>query len=249
MQIYSKFSDYYDGIQGLGIDPNLVYIRHTEKTSSLKFYRKKESQKIKLFDNKIYNILNERYYVYPSVKKRITIWFCGKVYYIYAFKVNNEYNLPKDPIDTDMVLIHDPHKQKEYLLDILTEPLQNRQSKNKDFYNKVIDREFKRIQNEPDVDFIELHRICNSPIILNTGSDDSNEIILNPKLSDYSFAKHVDPWSAFQELSMFISSYIKTHGNDIIEVSDESKIKSHGYNKWSFRNPNPPKRKQKKNKK
>jgi hypothetical protein len=45
---------------------------------------------------------------------------------------------------------------------------------------------------------------------------------------------------------MFISGVLGTGSPKTLEISDSEKIKQYGYDsKWSFRNPDPPKRKQK----
>ena len=52
-----------------------------------------------------------------------------------------------------------------------------------------------------------------------------------------------EPFTAFQEIEMFLGGVIGSNENNIIEIEDKYRIESHGFNKWSFRNPNPPKRK------
>ena len=55
------------------------------------------------------------------------------------------------------------------------------------------------------------------------------------KLSDIEFQKIVDPFTSFQELSMFISGVMGGKSPPIIQLKDEDLIGKHGFDKWSFR--------------
>jgi hypothetical protein len=71
------------------------------------------------------------------------------------------------------------------------------------------------------------------------------EVVLNPSLGEIKFSKIFDSISTFQEIQMFISGVLGTGSPTTLEINDKEKIKQYGYDpKWSFRNPDPPKRKQ-----
>ena len=55
-------------------------------------------------------------------------------------------------------------------------------------------------------------------------------------LKEIGFAKAVDPYTLFQELSMWIGGVLPRPGADMVEITDQ-KIKAHkaGFDKWSFR--------------
>jgi len=77
-----------------------------------------------------------------------------------------------------------------------------------------------------------------------TGEEDRKPVlILNPRLVDYEFYKIVQPADAFQQISQFISNDLAVQ-KDPLPLSDKDRIMAHGMDKWSFRNPDPPKRKQ-----
>jgi hypothetical protein len=48
------------------------------------------------------------------------------------------------------------------------------------------------------------------------------------------FQKVLDPFTAYQELEMWISGVLGQNPQPL-EVSDEVKIQQHGFNEWSFR--------------
>jgi len=57
----------------------------------------------------------------------------------------------------------------------------------------------------------------------------------NPILRDISFQKILDPYTIYQEISMFIDGILPRQNLDTTELSDETKIAKRGYDKWSFR--------------
>ena len=59
---------------------------------------------------------------------------------------------------------------------------------------------------------------------------------VNPNLNNYKFFKAHDTFTAFQNLQSYISGVLGTKENDIIEVSNKSKIIKAGFDlKTSFR--------------
>ncbi len=72
----------------------------------------------------------------------------------------------------------------------------------------------------------------------------SRLLSVNPELKKFNFQKVVDPFQAFQKLSQFLSNEL-AHEKPIAPTPDKYKILAHNMDKWSFRNPDPPKRKQK----
>ena len=58
----------------------------------------------------------------------------------------------------------------------------------------------------------------------------------NPILKDYDFQKIVDPYTAFQEIQMYISGVLSTGDkNPQWPISDKLKAESKGFNDLSFR--------------
>lgn len=55
-------------------------------------------------------------------------------------------------------------------------------------------------------------------------------------LKDWGFARAVDPYTLFQELSMFIGGVLPRNPNPMVEITDQNvKVAKHGFDKWSFR--------------
>lgn len=55
-------------------------------------------------------------------------------------------------------------------------------------------------------------------------------------LKDWGFAKAVDPYTLFQELSMFVGGVLPRNPHPMVEITDpDIKAAKHGFDKWSFR--------------
>lgn len=55
-------------------------------------------------------------------------------------------------------------------------------------------------------------------------------------LKEFGFAKVMDPYALFQELSMFIGGVLPKDQPPMVEITDpDVKVAKHGFNKWSFR--------------
>lgn len=55
-------------------------------------------------------------------------------------------------------------------------------------------------------------------------------------LKDFDFPRAVDPYTLFQELSMFVGGVLPRNPNPMVEITDDRiKVAKHGFDKWSFR--------------
>jgi hypothetical protein len=46
----------------------------------------------------------------------------------------------------------------------------------------------------------------------------------------------MDPFTLFQELSMFVGGVLPRNPNPMVEITDDKvKVAKHGFDKWSFR--------------
>lgn len=63
----------------------------------------------------------------------------------------------------------------------------------------------------------------------------AGQMIINPRLEPYGFARQLDPWTAYQELSMFVEGVLR-HPDPVTEpISDQDRLVQHGFDHWSFR--------------
>src|SRR5574343_617549 len=63
-------------------------------------------------------------------------------------------------------------------------------------------------------------------------------MIINPVLKDYKFYKVMDPYTCYQELSMYVDGMLTYPGNLMIDIDDKYRIAAHGFDhKYAFRTP------------
>lgn len=64
---------------------------------------------------------------------------------------------------------------------------------------------------------------------------DGDLIRINPNLRKMDFHTIMDPFTAYQELSMFLGNNMAQQLDPVPKTTDELKAHAHGYDKWSFR--------------
>lgn len=226
MLILSKFRDYYDSSVGYGIDKTIIYERETRIVKSKEFF---------LDDY----IAGENYYRGFEWGRRATItrheWriigFCGKTYVLLVEKTKEDDK--ESTLETveyfygDETLERVFKKKKEKW----------RYKETQEFINKWHSKEFFNFSLTNKVPIFSVQPFG--------GYLKTLEVVLNPSLGEIKFSRIFDSISAFQEIQMFISGVLGTDSPKTLEISNDEKIKQYGYDpKWSFRNPDPPKRKQ-----
>ena len=81
--------------------------------------------------------------------------------------------------------------------------------------------------------FVKEMSELNAPIVLfaERGKCESYSV-----LKDVQFYKAIEPWRAYQELSMFLGNIAAPDRVPVV-VSDKDRLQQHGFDKWSFRKP------------
>lgn len=230
MKLISKIHDYYDTAIGYGIDPNIVYVRKMEELDSIDmikginfsypFYRLD-------FDNiEIANI----YYIF----------FCGNLYV--CIKLNIEIRkyasyktVNKFCYNVDQV----KEVFKKYKVDFPMGSTYSRYYRKRGSGKRKRENIFKNIFDTKVKNIMDLHFEFDTPIFIvkqyTEGLNNKNNIVLNPILKDMEFYKMVDAFTAFQEISMFISGVMGGKVPKMIEISNEDRIAKHGFDEYSFR--------------
>lgn len=244
MYIISKHKDYYDSAVGMGIDKTIVY------------ERKPRQEKV---PKELSDFLNQ-YDHYSFVKERLNkkivnystsvihIGFCGKIYL--GIRLNKEFenSYTYDKIkEVEMMWNHDTIRKK---LNPEVKYHKYRWFKNQKSELELFNNYVAKLEA---YDATKWFREFNSPIFAISGPpiDDSyswrqslgfnnkdGELFVNPILKEYQFAKVFDPYTAFQEVQMYVSGVlgVSKDGTDF-PATEKEKVAQHGMNKWSFRRP------------
>lgn len=252
MRIISKFQDYYDSAMGLGIDPTLVYVRTTMKGTvadyTLTFQR---------LDGVLEDLprsLSVEHSSTLSVSCGI-LGFCGKLYPIMTQGVGDNRKFFSTPEQMFK------HMEQEVLLALNTVGCNvahlDRQSYRKfekefetgreGWYRDSLSRktfyewgeEVNKANNIIDI-FFEIE----APMFILYGTTVhryrrdlpmSGKVIVNPCLKDAGFASIIDPYTAYQELSMFMGGVLPRH-KDPPQITDDKVLRdSKGFHNMSFK--------------
>ena len=236
MYIVLKFHDYYDGAVGVnGVDKTIVYTRHSIETS-LKI--KTELDRIPSNSKPINRIVDGLYY------KPFLVGFCGKTYVGYKFeRVTGKHSA--------VHYLYGDNAKKFLVKQANNSKATNRWWSNASRTKKEIVAFFDEFNNSEKMfqTFIDFKvPIFKIDLLATTYRFDSvvkNTCTLNPSLKEIKFFKVFDSFQAFQELEMFIGGVLTDADRDVITIDEKYRQQQRGMDKWSFRNPDPPKRKQK----
>lgn len=242
MKIDSDFKDYYDIGISYGIDPKCVYKRKEKelseediKTFSILPYvlRPLDSSR----RNKNYFTLRDKKDNQVFFDKNV-ILFCGEIYTFltapYMFSKNETKYLHTYKAFQDFCNEHEIKESGKKYYQYYADDNMNKIQR---FYEKKYDKPSTSRYLEdvvmPSKDkLIEIHRKLNTPII------DVINCVSNPCLRNFGFASQVDPYTAFQEINMFITNVFGVGEPDTIEIDEKYKIEKHGFDKkTSFRHP------------
>lgn len=229
MRIHSKFKDYYDTALGYGIDPNVHWVRETVKLDSPDI-----CSPVKMPRNHNYHQPKFKRFARMQVEESIepvVFLFCGKVYPCMWITVRPW------GCDTPMVntLCHTMDKFVQSLDELGSDVLNQRswyggkrlRDNTKEYFN----------QRHSEDRIRDIHFETKSPVLVITQDRRAKrEVTINPILKPFGFQSVVDPFTAFQELSMYVSGVLGSEGVDMIQVSDETMKYKKGFHDMSFKN-------------
>lgn len=216
MRIYGGH-DYYDCGLSMGIDPTIVLIR--EKSKSIPVKSVCES------------LLGFEMRLFPenSIIQRVSIVFCGKLYR--GVLVSRNYG--------DLHTFWNADKLIEFSAEVKNGRV--------GIYNSWYSRSNKKKPTLEDYftpveppEAVRRYMIDNKIAILvqrESNRIDDGEFLVNPiGLKQLGFAKALDPYTAFQELSMWIGGILGGTSPETVRITDDKVlIENHGYDKHSFR--------------
>jgi len=216
MRIISKFRDYYDGVQGMDLEKDDVWVRKQSKTG------------FKNIRTNGFNYYNYSSYlfgidvVYDKTLGGIkfsngVIGFCGNIIpflniggYI-CFTEEDAYNHKPD-------FIVSRYKRDEYTF-------------NKHVKAAFLDQSYERFQHIfSDYDCPSFRIQCTSMNL------NECELTINPTLNDSGFFKLKDSYTAYQDISMYVFGVLGNRNDKTVTISDEDMKKQKGFgHKYAFK--------------
>ncbi len=254
MKILSDFQDYYDSALGVaGVDTEVVFRRFTKRlepnTDAIQgwFETLSGGGRTPFWEWRNYSPLwHYRPEAHPfAVVQEFIIFFCGKIHY--GIEVSPSGLSTPNPA-RNLIFFDDAIGGfiENYLNIALEEYAHSVRYFGEQPYNAFLEIRLRMARLESSSVIQSLHVAYNAPILVHVFPD---TLLINPSLKQYHFMRLYDTYTAFQELAMFVGGVLAGNENPLLEVSERDKLLQHGFDdKWSFRNPDPPKRKQKRKK-
>ncbi len=224
MKIYSNFQDYYDGVQGMGMDTSVVYNRQREERNlklpfNLSFSYWGEKGEVRIYNEESsWRPKNQDGYDAGT----IFVFVAGKLYPLLRVIVYKDlHKYEKIVISFDEYI--------EYLTSFGFKPFEGSYRLNDQV--KDMENYFKFSHQD-----IQSWMLDNKLVVAKaTFRDLKNDIIqVNPALKDVKFQRVLDPYMAYQEISMWVGG-ILPQSKEVQDIPDKYKIEQHGFNEWSFR--------------
>lgn len=216
MRIISEYRDYYDCIQAHGQDQSLLYLR--------------KSKEVKFENGEWPFVSVDRWWFWSTDVTCHVIGFCGKVYPMLEFcTMTDPYKAVKcfniDEVDA-FIEANSTSAQKRYY--------REKSSWRSRGINRRIFMGFFDECNKKQDSYMDYFTEKRCPVFVATYRRCWGTITYNAQLKPLDFVRIFDPYTAFQEISMFMGGMAMPE-KEMPIIPDELKIYSRGFNKWSFR--------------
>lgn len=244
MLIISKYKDYYDIVQGQGVDKTLIYKRD-EKEIFVNYDKsfdvvgkgfvlpQEYYEFVAYFDT-----LPHRFYIWKSKMEAepFIVGFCGQIYLGYKMSLPTGekeicYNV------YSIIEFMKTHKLYEQLDEFSSPEKKSKYGRTKSKYRPF---KFDEVKNAFDEvkDNKFLHSLFveyKAPIFYFERMYRGAKFHINAQLKDLDFHIKVSHYQAFQEISMYLGGVLGVGSPEMIDISDKEMIKKKGFDKFSFR--------------
>jgi hypothetical protein len=226
MRIISKFRDYYDSVAASGIDKETVYVRTRVEPQELPSELVSIDKSRRQFNGQ----LDGEYTV-------TIIGFCGKLYPVVVHEhYNSHYQNVREVYHSHNELMD--HFEKVKKANSSTSYQYSRALRYENLWFVNISKRFFGDFGSVNYESFFLDNKLVSFSLANSTrcSDEYNGFVINPVLKDYDIFKIIDPWTAFQEISMFIGGVLGSPNKPITQIADIDMVVAKGFDKkLSFR--------------
>jgi len=223
MKIISKFKDYYDSVQGVMYDESIRFIRESK-------------------DIRVEDIVSLPYYSEPDYRKFYIIGFCDKVFLVHRYEYGADCH-NSEKIDKyinkklrKLVSVANGYGKRRYYnsYDIEESIMLNPDRSMRYFNRKGTEATLMNLIT--DVEALDLFNKFETPIFSIRAGGGHREVILDtsPTLRNFNFESQFDPFTAYQELVMWIGNKAVTEYPP--QITDNIVLRdAKGFDKWSFK--------------
>jgi len=223
MRIKSTFHDFYDCVQGQGQDLSLLYLR--------------QPRVVRLQEPLFPFITKMRHWRRTDlIRTCYVIGFCGKIYSVLGVQNPSVYATPRplcytlDEVDAFVQRTFKAKLAERYFTDARRNYWREawhytRRSTLDAFFNESL-------AHRDKYEYIFRDNHC--PIFVYRETRDEYVLTYNGCLRDVQFYRCIEPFTAFQEVQMFLGG-MAFPNKPIPKVSDKIMAAAKGFDKWSFR--------------
>lgn len=234
MKIYSGFYDYYDNAVGHDSDDTINYRRERREISLAETRTGQIEELLSIVDSMPFIYRKRRRKSYGVTVHRLTVAFCGRAYplYEYADQYYTSINALISNVESGAAVSEETQRFKQLLPTFREE--EGSFYRPYTFSEKGWERWLSNFSSKiSDGPFIHY----DAPVILVRRRHESRspEIEINPPLEPLGFASIVDPFTAYQELSMYIGNNLAKQEDPNLIRSQEAIRDSHGFDGMSFK--------------
>lgn len=239
IKVISNFHDYYDSVLKYGADDDLLMVRKTVEHGASPAGAPRPPTPfdplIQAFsgvisfrswrDEKVFNATRDWSSLTVEIKVVLFVGIAYPAFYITRTSKYYPYTAEKryvyDPVELDSVLLE--HGAKS-----IYERTKSYRFSNEGYKSWALTA-YDRAKHKS---YVEKASELNAPIIL---FEDHGKCIVYPRLKDLQFFKVVEPWRAYQELSMFLGN-IAAPDRTPVTLSDKDRVNQHGFDlQYGFR--------------
>jgi hypothetical protein len=244
LRIISKFKDYYDVNLRYGIDPNCVYVRNPVQFDVREKEGKIAIDRILSIDL-VQNVLSARPWDSPRYDEMSIVLFCGKLYVCFGILIPGVSKFTQHYTSESVMTYYQTRGEAAFIPEFMRPPKDRFSDSKKPFEKWYLDSFFEMWQGGSSSQIVDAMHEVSVPVIClrfpmfapRTSSVYRYCVMLyNPSLRMLEFYKMIEPTTAFQELSMFISGVLGGQSPSMVKVSDTVRLEKHGFDaKTSFR--------------
>ncbi len=217
MRIVSRFKDYYDALRSMDREPEPLYVRQTAEIALGGARPTAEQVRARQAVRPLWTTATIPHH--PPVGGRGVVGFCGRLYPFLRFGGRTFHTFRGF---YDAVRNSDLPERASLLARL------DGRSRYELTRREWEAFEASRARTVEDGPF----RFFNAPVIVMT----DDHIVVNPRLRDYELARVVDPYTAWQDISVFLGNNLVNSAGPPRPVSDELRAEAHGFDrKLSFR--------------
>lgn len=250
MRIISKYKDYYDNLQGTDTEKDVLFVR-TETVWTTEDFKTQFPDQWNLIDRPSvmslrgsYRLPRTTYYDFtnaPQCVRPIEVYFCGTCYSGIVFDagwwpITGNYVGRKREVfytfESLMDFVGSPR-----LAQLLELPRAEIEAIRTWFSMTYVERELKEFL-QPKKQKEELFRKLQAPVFLIV----NKTLIVNPDLSKWSFARHIHPYRAYQEIEQYLTGPMLEHKETGWTGSDRVRAEQRGFDNKSFKTESPGKK-------